>query len=251
MPDPRWRQIAEDLRAKIESGELGGEGKPLPSELELRGTYDASRQTVRDAVRWLATRGIVITRPGVGTFVVVRKIDPFRANLSDPEDDGTKAYASEVAGARRIAMVGSPVVQVHRAADAGCEELGLDPEGLAVSRRQQRFIDGTPWSLQTTFYPMDFVTRGATSLLVAEDMPAGTVKYLAQTLGIRPAGWHDLVKVRPPDTNEASFFQLSDDGRVAVFEHRRTAFDAEGTPFRLTITTYPADRNEFTFTVHY
>jgi DNA-binding GntR family transcriptional regulator len=36
MPDPMWRQIAEDLRQKIESGALGQDGSPLPSELELR-----------------------------------------------------------------------------------------------------------------------------------------------------------------------------------------------------------------------
>ncbi|HEY1616938.1 MAG TPA: GntR family transcriptional regulator [Streptosporangiaceae bacterium] len=250
MPDPRWRQIAEDLRAKIESGELGRDGKPLPSELELRDQYEASRNTVRDAVKWLAMRSLVSTRPGQGTFVV-KRMDPFRTSLSDPEDDATKTYVSEVEAARRTATVGPPVVQIRRAADTQIDELGLEPDSLAVSRHQRRFIDDTPWSLQTTFYPMEFVTRGASNLLAAEDMPSGAVKYLIETLSIRPAGWNDLVKVRPPDASEANFFQLPDDGRVAVLEHRRTAFDTEGTPFRLTITTYPADRNEITFTVHY
>src|ERR1017187_4451955 len=99
MPDPRWRQIAEDLRQKIESGDLGSDGRPLPSELELSVEYDASRNTIRDAVKWLVTRGLLVTRPGQGTFVV-QKIDPLITPLSTEIGAGlggeSAAYASEV-----------------------------------------------------------------------------------------------------------------------------------------------------------
>ena len=48
-----------------------GPGSQLPTELELRELYDnASRNTIRDAIKWLITRGLVETRPGQGTFVV-------------------------------------------------------------------------------------------------------------------------------------------------------------------------------------
>ena len=69
MADPMYRQIAEDLRRQIEAGELPP-GAQLRTELELREKYDASRNTVRDAIKWLITRGLVETRPGQGTFVV-------------------------------------------------------------------------------------------------------------------------------------------------------------------------------------
>ena len=90
MPDPMYRQIAEDLRQKIESGELG-HGDQLPTELELREQYDASRNTVRDAVKWLITRGLVETRPGQGTFVV-EKIDPFVTTLSERSGDRARRW---------------------------------------------------------------------------------------------------------------------------------------------------------------
>lgn len=48
-----------------------------------------------------------------------------------------------------------------------------------------------------------------------------------------------------PDANESAFFGLPDDGRIAVFETIRTGYDESGTPIRVTITTYPADRNQF------
>src|SRR5262245_34700556 len=125
----------------IESGELG-HGDQLPTELELREQYDASRNTVRDAVKWLITRGLVETRPGQGTFVV-EKIDPFVTPL---DRDRTVSYLSEVAERRRRAKVSDPRIEIHQADPVVAAHLGL-PEGLLVlSRRQERYIDGTPWS---------------------------------------------------------------------------------------------------------
>ena len=62
MADPMYRQIADDLRRQIESGELPP-GAQLRTELELREEYNTSRNTVRDAIKWLITRGLVETRP--------------------------------------------------------------------------------------------------------------------------------------------------------------------------------------------
>ena len=80
MADPMYRRIAEDLREQIESGELEP-GQQLRTEIELREHYEASRNTVRDAIKWLTTLGLVETRPGQGTFVV-KKIDPFVTTLT-------------------------------------------------------------------------------------------------------------------------------------------------------------------------
>jgi GntR family transcriptional regulator len=87
MPDSIYRRIAGDLRDKIESGELA-HGSQLPTEIELRKLYEASRNTVRDAIKWLITRGLVETRPGQGRFVV-EKILPFVTQLTgDPGTGG-------------------------------------------------------------------------------------------------------------------------------------------------------------------
>jgi DNA-binding GntR family transcriptional regulator len=61
MSNPMYRQIAEDLRAQIESGKLRP-GQQLRTELELREHYGASRNTVRDAIKWLISLGLVETR---------------------------------------------------------------------------------------------------------------------------------------------------------------------------------------------
>lgn len=252
MPDPMWRRIAEDLRQKIESGELGRDGRPLPSELELRDTYDASRNTVRDAVKWLVTRGLVQTRPGQGTFVV-QEIDPLVSRLHTeleeiPGGEGA-AFLSDAA-ARHRPTVSAPRVEIQtpRPRSLVAQELRLDEREDVVSRHQERFIDEVPWSLQTTFYPYRLVEMGANRLIRAEDIPTGAVDYIGNVIGIHQAGRRDRITVRPPDGAESSFFSLPDDGRIAVFEIIQTGYDESGAPFRVTITTYPADRNQFVMT---
>jgi GntR family transcriptional regulator len=242
---PIYRQIAEDLRQKIESGQLGP-GSQLPTELELRELYDASRNTIRDAIKWLTTRGLVETRPGQGTFVV--KIDPFVTTLSDDVGFGGGEgawYASEVTAWRRRPTTTIPRVEIHQADQVMARDLSLNIGDTVVSRHQQRFIDDTPWSLQTTFYPMRLVDAGAIKLIQAQDIDEGPVRYLADELGIKQDGYRDYIAVRAPDHGEATFFSLPSDGRVAVVEIRRTGFDQTGTPIRVTVSVFPADRNRF------
>jgi GntR family transcriptional regulator len=257
MHEPMYRQIAEDLRQKIESGELA-RGTQVPTELELREQYDASRNTVRDAVKLLVTRGLVETRPGQGTFVV-QKIDPFITTLMDdaplpPERDAARegewtAYAPEVSAWGRSAIDSVPRVEIQAAGGVVAAKLQVSVGAQVVCRHQQRKIDGVPWSLQTTFYPMRLVDQGAVKLIQAEDMRNGAVRYLEQALGIKQAGWHDLITARAPNAEEAKFFSLPEDGHIAIFEIFRTGYDEQGCPLRLTVTVYPVDRNMFTLTV--
>jgi GntR family transcriptional regulator len=242
-----YRQIAEDLRKKIESGELGG-GNQLPTELELREQYDASRNTVRDAVKLLITRGLVETRPGQGTFVV-QKLDPFVITLDSATGlGGSDAYVAAASGSAKEAKDSVARVEIQSAADVVAAELQLAVGSQVVSRHQQRLMDGVPWSLQTTFYPMRLVQQGAVQLIQAQDIPAGAVRYLEEALGIKQAGRRDRITVRAPDATETGFFKLSDDGRIAVFDIIQTGYNESGEPFRVTFTTYPANRNQFVMT---
>jgi GntR family transcriptional regulator len=247
VADPMWRQIAEDLRMKIESGELGRDGEPLPTELELQVAYRASRNTVRDAVKWLVTRNLVYTRSGQGTFVQP-KVDPFvTRDNGQPESGKEESTAFDIAvrDRCRAPRVSSPRVESLRAEGRYARELHIADDESVVSRHQQRFIDDVPYSLQTTFYPLTFVERGAVRLIRAENIPEGAVKYIEDILGIKQVGWTDRYTVRQPDAVEATFFSLPDDGRVPVVELTRTGYDQDGVPLRVTITTFPSDRNEF------
>lgn len=243
MRDPRYLQIAEDLRARIERGEYAP-GSQLPTENELRELYRASRNTVRDAVKVVVNLGLVETQAGRGTFVA-EKPNPFVITLgTGPSVGGDMAqYLSDAR--ERDPVNSTPRVESQKAASA--PELRLGADDSVVSRHQERYLDSTPWSLQTTFYPMGLVSRGAEKLLEPTIIEPGAVRYLSDVLNVREVGWRDRVIVRPPNDHEATFFRLAADGRVAIIEIRRTAFEESGAPLRLTVTTCPADRNELLF----
>jgi GntR family transcriptional regulator len=136
-------------------------------------------------------------------------------------------------------------MEIQRADRVLARALRLDRGAEVVSRHQQRFIDDAPFSLQTTFYPMTLVERGANRLILPTTIPEGAVSYLARECDIRQVGFRDTIAVRPPDEHEASFFRLPADGSVSVFEIHRLGFDENLNRIRLTITVYPADRNRF------
>jgi GntR family transcriptional regulator len=242
-----YHQIADDLRGRIETGELLP-GAQLPTELELREKYEASRNTIRDAIKRLTSLGLVETRPGQGTFVVQR-IDPFVTTLTGDATYGNAgvegtAYLSEVSEQHRGAKVTTPRVEVQVPPTEIGARLRVDPATQVVSRHQERFIDEIPWSLQTSYYPMEFVTKGqALKLLTAEDFSDGVVNYLEQTMHLRQVGYRDWITARNPDLNEQNFFRIQHD--ATVFEVFRTGFDQNGTPMRVTVTVFPADRNQF------
>jgi GntR family transcriptional regulator len=245
-----YRRIAQELQQQISSGvpEPGGQ---LPTELELAERYDASRNTVRDAIKWLAANGLVETRQGQGTFVLDR-ITPFVTTLSaDAEtglgDDETDAPFAEVREKDGQPSASPPKVAVLLATGNVAARLQI-PEGTqVVSRRRERFVGGTPWSLQTTFYPMDLVSLGGGRLISAESIPGGTVTYLHDALGLTQVGHRDRILVRPPHDDESRFFGLPDHPRTPVVTIWRTGYRAsqEGPiPYRVTFTVLRADRNQ-------
>ncbi|MFM9672703.1 GntR family transcriptional regulator [Streptomyces galilaeus] len=64
---PKWEQIAEALRARIASGELPP--RTLVSEVQLEAEFGVARGTVRKATAALREEGLLITTPGMGSFV--------------------------------------------------------------------------------------------------------------------------------------------------------------------------------------
>jgi GntR family transcriptional regulator len=251
MANPMYRQIAEDLREQIESSQLEP-GQQLQTELELREVYNASRNTVRDAIKWLTALGLVETRPGQGTFVVT-KIDPFVTTLTRKEGEVAEGGQST----SNLSKVGDRLepeskyvrVEIQGAPEPIATRLGIAPGTEVISRHEQRHVDRTPYSLQTSFYPVVFADRGADRLRSAKNIEEGAVQYLRETLGIKQVGYRDLITVRVPNTNEAEFFKVPTDGRIAMLEISRTAFDGNGYPMRLTVTILAADRNQLVVNV--
>ena len=82
---------------------------------------------------------------------------------------------------------------------------------------------------------------------MAQDITEGTVKYLEDVMGLKQTSYRDWITARSPNAGEQAFFGIAHDG--TVFEIFRTAFDQTGTPMRVTVTIFPADRNQFIVSV--
>ena len=220
MAEPIYRQIADDLRLRIESGALAA-GSKLPTEVELRDRYHVSRNTIRDALKWLLNRGLVETRHGQGTFVA-SSLQPFITTLSPdwrmggsgPGGGEGAAARAEVTARHGTPRCSLPTVGVSRATGTVAARLGLAADASVVTRHQELFIDDHPWSLQTSHYPMRLVQRGATRLLDAADMGEGTLRYLEQALGLTQVLERAFVHVRLCTTTGG--------GAVDLGHHRRS-----------------------------
>ncbi|WP_045835726.1 FadR/GntR family transcriptional regulator [Hyphomicrobium sp. 99] len=69
---PRVKEIATSLFARFASGEYQF-GTRIPAERDLADAFGDSRATIRQALEFLSTYGIVARRPGSGTFVSYQK----------------------------------------------------------------------------------------------------------------------------------------------------------------------------------
>jgi len=65
---PLWRQIREDLRARIKAG-IHPAGSKLPAVRLLAEEYETSHVTVRRALDTMIESGELVGRQGIGVFV--------------------------------------------------------------------------------------------------------------------------------------------------------------------------------------
>src|SRR6266508_3955185 len=68
---PLYAQLVRLLRTQISAGEFKP-GDSLATEGEICKAYGVSRITAREALRLLSDEGLIVRRPGRGTFVANR-----------------------------------------------------------------------------------------------------------------------------------------------------------------------------------
>jgi GntR family transcriptional regulator len=234
----KYQQIADRLREQIESGALAP-GEQLPSEPDLVRQHDASRNTVRLAIALLTNQGLVMSRQGLGTFVLA-PAKPFTALLSRVPGMRSGHHASTA-----LPVVGRDpgtpetvrmVVERVPASSSVAESLVIEPGDPVLVRRSLQQIGDVPWLLINSYFPMDLA--GDTALAQAGPIPQGSIKLLAE-LGHEQAGFVDEIGARMPDSREMDFFQLPTG--IPVIVVNRASYSADR-PIRLTRYIYRGDR---------
>jgi len=76
-----YEEVVGQLHQLIDQGKLKA-GDRLPSERELAETFRVSRSSVREAIKTLENEGMVVTRPGSGTFLTAVNVEALISSLA-------------------------------------------------------------------------------------------------------------------------------------------------------------------------
>lgn len=179
---PAYQQVADQLRELILDGSLSP-GDRLPPESEIGGNFGVSRSTVREALRVLASQGLVRTVRGTTGGTFVSHIEP------DQVGDFLEAGIGLMAGTGALSL---PALLEAR------ELLEVPAAALAAERRERRHLDalrtamdrerrsrGRNAGVQEQRHFHGIVMEAAGNPLLA--MTAGPVLHVLRTRFLSPA----------------------------------------------------------------
>lgn len=245
MTTSKYEYIADDLRERLAAGTLplepeGPDGPfKLPGEKELAEEYMASRSTIRLALRILVNQGLLETRHGLGTYVLDRPA-PVAVPLDQEEDwqadEHAEAAFKPVGEAASSQTTARFQAETMYAPPDLVTMLGISEGDQVILRRSRQTIDGQPWCLVVSYYPMD-IAQG-TELETARRLNTSSSLVLAG-LGHEVVRYTDSISARMPDPIETGFFRSA--ATVPVLIVSRTGHDRQR-PVRLTRYIFRADQ---------
>lgn len=227
---PKYAQVIEELRRRIESGEYPP-GSLLPSEHQLSDEFQIARPTVVRALRVLRQDGWIETQQGKGSFVRGR---PALAGLESART-GEQALNRDEREPGELAGVGiaSPPARVAAL-------LGRARDGQVLARRLVVRQDGEASELLTWWIPAPLAQ--GTDLAKDEPVHGGVRGHLSRRKGIRVDHVLEQVTARHPTSAEARILGV---GRSApVLAMYVAARDASGEPVLVLEVVMPGDRHE-------
>ncbi len=187
MPIPRYRSIAEQLRAEIVSGEASA-GGALPTEADLVARYGASRSTVRKALTVLKQEGWLEARQGSGWSVPLsrrgRQLGTFRLKVlgvaSDPASPPVDAITtrSAVHDRRRPPIDVAKRLAADRRRRLLVVERSSEAGGLVIHRSQTWFNA----SLSDTIDPDRAASESPARMLAALGYRLGPLDQYAEAV---------------------------------------------------------------------
>jgi GntR family transcriptional regulator len=242
---PAYRQVARDIREKIQSGEYHA-GDQLPSERDLVDSYGVSRPTIRDAVGLLRAEGVLVAEHGRGVFVKppakVQRLS--RSRLSKKARQQNKGAFLGDAAAGGFTPSTTVRIRFEGADERTAELLGIEPgEEVCVRDRVMR-ADGLAVQIAVSRLPRKF-TRG-TAIEETNTGPGGAYARLEEA-GHVFAPFEEIVRARMPAPEEAGTLQLPEG--VPVLHVTRIARNTKGVALEVNDMVLAGDRYELGYEI--
>ncbi|WP_432034629.1 GntR family transcriptional regulator [Streptomyces antibioticus] len=235
---PLYLRVAEELRARIESGELPP-GTRLPSVAEISAQYGGSNSIATGAYKVLVDDGLVVSRHGAGHYVR-SQVTPellVRQHRRRSEDS---PFAE---GAAKQGAVGTwrHESTTEQATDAVAARLGVTP-GAAVMHTSYTYLaDDQPVQLAESWEPLE--VTGSSLVALPEVGPYAGVGVAARmrVLSIEVGDPVERVRARMATRQEAQALGMTPPGPVLAIE--RTYYDqATGRPVETADIVMRGDR---------
>jgi GntR family transcriptional regulator len=219
----RYRQIAADLRERVDAGEFGG-GKVLPSEADLSEAYSASRVTIRRALEVLRDEGILDARQGFGWFVQSDLLRQRLGRLSTIED---QLASLGITPERRVLDFAFVTAEPRVRRVLGTEQV------LRV--RRLNLADGEPFARVTVWCPATLGDR----LSRADVERSPFYELLPVPLG----GATQTIAAVAASAADANLLDIPVGSPVLRCERITTNLDGE--PVLMSVHVFPGHRTEF------
>jgi GntR family transcriptional regulator len=230
------RQIAAQIRAKIRRGDWAA-GEQLPSIPALAQMYGVAKQTVQRTIDQLRIEGVLITKPGSGTYVrgTRRRLN----RLSRGRYGSQRGYHADLAARYRqeLVEVGRSVAPPEVADAFGVS----DSTELLVRRHLVRTQDAPVEVGASWLRPTD---AQGTSLERFESFGRPLYQEVEDVTGRRYATATDVISARLPTRAEAELLQIRPDTPVLHLLH--IAYDADHRPIEVAQATWPGPMTTLT-----
>jgi GntR family transcriptional regulator len=214
-----YRDIADELRQRIDSGELPPGGR-VPGENDLMSRYDVERPTARQALEVLKNEGLIVAKRGSGTFV--REFKPIKRISPDRLKSGQPIWNADLGSRPRTENV---TVDVEPASSWVADALGLADGERVVVRRRRYVVEDKPVQLATSYFPEALV---AGSAITQVDTGEGGAYARLKELGSEPTDFVEELRVRMPRESERSALDLAQGTPIILIT--RTARTPDGRP---------------------
>lgn len=230
-PRPPSQQVADDLRAEIETGRISPGGR-LPSTADLARRYGVTRETIRQAIARLKSTGVVSSRQGSGVFArqrpAMKRLGMNRYARSLWRDAGIVAFAADREASDRAWSPGDQTQTVGEvAADPQvAEAFGVEPGTPMYERARLVEEQGVPTHTLVSYYRPSDVE--GTRLMDPAPGPAGRGGGFA-VLAEQGLGPHEIkedLTARMPTPEEIQRLRLPPG--EPVVELHRTTYTADG-----------------------
>lgn len=236
----RYRQIADQLRAGIDSGQYPP-GSRLPGENDIIRDHGVARATARQALGQLVAWGLAEARKGSGIYVrdfkpIIR--DGIRRLGPSTWPSGQSIWSADSEG-RQLAVDQFEVTETVPPAHIR-ELLGLREGDSAVLRSRRFVLDGKPVLLSRSWLPA--AIAAGTQIAQPDSGPGGIYARLAD-LGHAPARFREDLRSRMPRPEESERLEVAPG--TPVTDIIRVAADADGTTVEVNEMT--ADASAYVF----